>query len=120
MYTHSNFAFPFFLCLAKASIPFLQNKTVREDVASRDDNGNATPESFKEDEGFIPDRIEEPLQSFAAQLRQDSVQEEEEVEDIPLEENIKQKVADVLGDNGVPLEELMDEQEDNSVEGMWT
>ena len=106
--------------MAKANIPFLQNKTVPEDVASRDDNGNATPESFKEDEGFIPDRIEEPLQSFAAQLRQDSAKEEEEVEDIPLEENIKQEIVDVLGDNGVPLEELMDEQEDSSVDGMWT
>ena len=105
--------------MAKASIPFLQNNTAPENVASRDDNGNTTPESsVKEDEGFIPDRIEEQLQSFGAQLRQDSVQEQEEVEDIPFEENIQQEVADVLGDNGVPLEELMDEQQNSSADGM--
>ena len=95
-----------------------QNNTVLHEIASRFDNGNSTPEFLKDteparesedaysvrDEGLIPDHIEEPLRDYAEQARRDSVQEQE-IEDIPLEEDVKEEVADALGDNGVPLEE---------------
>lgn len=106
------------------------NNTVLPEIASRFDNGNTTPEFIKDtepaqeyedsysvrDEGLIPDHIEEPLREYAEQARRDSVQEQE-MENIPLEVDVKEEVADVLGDNGVPLEEAIDNKEDGSVSG---
>ena len=109
-----------------------QSKSIPTDFTSRDYNGNSTPESVKDTEpyrqfedtlesvkndDFIPDRIEEPLRSYVAQERRDSLQEQE-IEDIPLEEPIRETVADALGDNGVPLDELIDDKQDSPVDGM--
>ena len=100
-------------------------------VASKDDPEDATPESLMEaepvrqfenlessrDEGFIPDRIEEPLRAFAGHFRQDSEEEEEPPkQDTPVDESIMDKVTDFLGDHGIPLGELIDNKQDNSVE----
>jgi len=110
------------------------NKRLPADLDLRDDNddnGNSSPRSVKEtepawrfeetlesvrDEGLIPDRIEEPLRTYAAKAREDSLQEQD-IEDIPLDEPIKEEVADVLGDNGVPLDDLINEKQDGSVDG---
>ena len=115
---------------------FCQNKRLPADLDLRDDNddnGNSSPRSVKEtepawrfeetlesvrDEGLIPDRIEEPLRTYATKAREDSLQEQD-IEDIPLDEPIKEEVADVLGDNGVPLDDLINEKQDGSVDGMY-
>ncbi|XP_068706135.1 doublecortin domain-containing protein 2-like isoform X2 [Montipora foliosa] len=100
-------------------------------VASKDEPEDATPESLMEaepvrqfenlessrDEGFIPDRIEEPLRAFVGHFRQDSEEEEEPPkQDTPVDESIMDKVTDFLGDHGIPLGELIDNKQDNSVE----
>lgn len=92
-------------------------------MASRDVHGSGTPESqilvepvqqserleSSRDEGLIPDRIEEPLMSFADSLGQ-NFGEEKQTEDTSLTENIQ----DVLGDRGVPLGQLIDDKQDNA------
>lgn len=92
-------------------------------MASRDVHGSGTPESqisvepvqqserleSSRDEGLIPDRIEEPLMSFADSLGQ-NFGEEKQTEDTSLTENIQ----DVLGDRGVPLGQLIDDKLDNA------
>lgn len=107
------------------------NKKILEDFSSRDGNGHSSPESPRESEpvlqfentlgslrgnDFFSEHVEEPLRSYASEARKDSLQEED-VEEIPLNEQIKEKVADVLGDNGVPLDEIVSERQDSSVDG---
>lgn len=96
-------------------------------MASRDIHGSGTPESqisvepvqqserleSSRDEGLIPDRIEEPLMSFADNLGQ-NFGEEKQTEDTSLTENIQ----DVLGDRGVSLGQLIDDKQDNAEAGM--
>ncbi|KAJ7351083.1 hypothetical protein OS493_036898 [Desmophyllum pertusum] len=97
------------------------------DIASRDLNGiNSSPESAKEAEPLslfesFKDTVTESLRDDEPQRdhtaeRTDSPHESE-IEDIPIEETIHSKVADFLGDNGVPLEDLVDDKQDNSDDG---
>ena len=96
-------------------------------MASRDIHGSGTPESqisaepvqqserleSSRDEGLIPDRIEEPLMSFAENLGQ-NFGEEQQAEDTSIIENMQ----DVLGDRGVPLGQLIDDKQDIVEAGM--
>ena len=121
------------ISLNKLCLFYHQNKKILEDFSSRDGNGHSSPESPRESEpglqfentlgsvrgnDFFSEHVEEPLRSYASEARKDSLQEED-VEEIPLNEQIKEKVADVLGDNGVPLDEIVSERQDSSVDGMY-
>ncbi|XP_078384378.1 doublecortin domain-containing protein 2-like isoform X2 [Oculina patagonica] len=95
------------------------------DIAARDFNGvNSSPEPVKEEEptslfdSFKETvteslRDDEPQRAYAAAERSDSPHESE-IEDVPIEETIQNKVADVLGDNGIPLDNLVDDKQDGS------
>jgi len=61
------------------------------------------------DNDFSSELVEDnPLRSYAA--TKDSSQEQD-IEEIPLDETIKEDTADVLRDNGVPLEEIINERQ---------
>lgn len=100
------------------SISCYQISSLAADIATRDFNGvNSSPEPVKEEEPSLFDsfkeavteslRDDEPQRSYAAAERSDSPHESE-VEDIPIEETIQNKAADVLGDSGIPLQDLVD------------
>ena len=102
------------------SLFYIQNKTIPALVSLRDAKSVSSPESPREVENFrsFEDTLEsvlnselvedKPLRSYAA--RKDSSQEQD-IEEIPLDETIKEDTADVLGDNGVPLEEIINERQ---------
>ena len=107
-----------------------QINNLAADIASRDLNGiNSSPESAKEAEPLslfesFKDTVTESLRDDEPQRdhtaeRTDSLHESE-IEDIPIEETIHSKVSDFLGDNGVPLENLVDDKQDNSDDGIHT
>lgn len=100
------------------------NKTIPALVSLRDAKSVSSPESPREVENFrsFEDTLESvadndlhselvedtPLRSYAA--TKDSSQEQD-IEEIPLDETIKEDTADVLGDSGVPLEEIINERQ---------
>lgn len=106
-----------------------QITSLAADIATRDFNGvNSSPEPVKEEEPLSlfdsfketvteSFRDDEPQRAYAAAERSDSAHESE-IEDIPIEETIHSKVADVLGDNGVPLQDLVDGRQGSSDDGM--
>lgn len=71
-------------------------------------------DSFKETVTESLRDDDEPQRASAAE-RSDSPHQSD-IEDILLEDTIQEKVADVLGDHGVPLGDLVDNKEDNSYE----
>ena len=105
----------------------IQNKTIPALVSLRDAKSVSSPESPREVENFrsFEDTLESvadndlhselvedtPLRSYAA--TKDSSQEQD-IEEIPLDETIKEDTADVLGDSGVPLEEIINERQGSS------
>ena len=101
----------------------IQNKTIPALVSLRDAKSVSSPESPREVENFrsfedtlesVADNdlhselVEDTLRSYAA--TKDSSQEQD-IEEIPLDETIKEDTADVLGDSGVPLEEIINERQ---------
>ena len=109
------------------SLFYIQNKTIPALVSLRDAKSVSSPESPREVEHVrhFEDTLEsvadndlhselfedKPLRSYAA--TKDSSQEQE-IEEIPLDETIKEDAADVEGDNGVPLEEIVNERQGSS------
>jgi len=69
-------------------------------------------ESFKETVTETLRDDDEPQRAHAAERSNSSHQSD--IEDIPLEDTIQEKVADVLGDHGVTVEGLADEKEGTS------
>ena len=70
-------------------------------------------DSFKETVTESLRDDDEPQRAYAAERSNSPHQSD--IEDIPLEDTIQEKVADVLGDHGVPLGDV-DNEEDNSYE----
>ena len=86
-------------------------------MAARDE-----PEPFSQFESLkdtLPEslRDDEPVRGHAAE-RSDSPRESE-IEDIPIEETVQNEVADFLGDNGVPVDYLVNDRKDSSDNGMY-
>ena len=106
----------------------IQVTSLAADIATRDFNGiNSSPEAAKEEEpqslfdSFKETvteslRDDEPQSGYAAERSESP--HESEIEDIPIEETIHNKVADVLGDSGVPLQDLVDDKQDSADDGM--
>lgn len=103
---------------------FHQITSLAADITGRDFSGrNSSPEPVKEEEPLSlfdsfketvteSFRDDEPQGTYAAE--RSNSPHESEIEDIPIEDTIKEKVADVLGDNGVPLGDPVDDKEDKS------
>ena len=87
---------------------------------------NSSPEPVKEEEPqslfdsfkeTVTESLrddDEPQRAYAAERT--SSPHQSDIEDIPLEDTIQEKVAGVLGDHGVELGGLVDNKEDNSYE----
>ena len=80
------------------------------------------PEPFSQFESLkdtLPESLrgDEPVRGHAAE-RSDSPHESE-IEDIPIEETVQNEVADFLGDNGVPVDYLVNDRKDSSDNGMY-
>lgn len=71
-------------------------------------------DSFKETVTESLRDDDEPKGAYVAERRNSSQQSD--IEDIPLEDTIQEKVADILGDHGVPVGGLFDDKEDKSQE----
>lgn len=97
------------------------------DITRRDFRDiNSSPEPVKEEEPqslfdsfkeTVTESLrddDEPQRAYAAERSNSPHQSD--IEDIPLEDTIQEKVADVLGDHGVELGRLVDNKDDNSYE----
>lgn len=105
---------------------FHQITSLAADITRRDFNGiNSSPEPVKEEEPLslfdsfketVTEslRDDEPQGTYAAE--RSNSPHESEIEDIPIEDTIKEKVADVLVDHDVPLGDPVDDKEDKSDE----
>ena len=106
---------------------FHQITSLAADITRRDFRDmNSSPETVKEEEPqslfdsfkeTVTESLkddDEPQRAYAAQRSNSPHQSD--IEDIPLEDTIQEKVADVLGDHGVPIGDLVDDNEDKSYE----
>ena len=93
------------------------------DITGRDFSGiNSSPEPVKEEEP--PSLFDSFKETVTESLRDDEPQgayvaersnspHESEIEDIPIEDTIKEKGAVVLGDNGVSLGDFVDDNKED-------
>ena len=106
---------------------FHQITTLAADIARRDFRDiNSSPEPLKEEEPqslfdsfkeTVTESLrddDEPQRAYA--VERSNSPHQSDIEDIPLEDTIQEKVADVLGDHGVPIGDLVDDNEDKSYE----
>jgi len=109
------------------SIYIHQITSLEADITRRDFRDiNSSPEPVKEEEPqslfdsfkeTVTESLrddDEPQGAYAAERSNSPHQSD--IEDIPLEDTIQEKVADVLGDHGVTLGGLVDDKEDKSYE----